>query len=489
MKTGSFFSSLVLSAFLTGCVVGPDRPDPELKATEDWSNLPATSGDGPAPESRWWEAFGDPRLDALVEEALSGNLNLDIARARLAEAKARRRAAGAALVPGIDAFGTAQRSALSETGGSAGSEILEAGVGSSPSELFQAGLDVRWELDLFGENRRRRQAATERWQAAGASLQGARLAVASAIARTWIELHAVQRQRELAASMVARQRERIELIAARVDSGLARGSALDTPRSDLAVERAGLHALQLAERAAINRLAVLVGRAPGTLDQRFDDAGNLPALPPLGDAGVPAELVSRRPDLIAAEHRLRAAAADVGLAVARLYPTVSLFGQAGRESDVFNALADGASGIWGLGASLDWPIFRGGSLRAGIDAAQARLDGEKARFRQAVLAALEEVETGFAAYASERERSEALQRAARSAANALESAEARARGGLSDRRSVLTAELRRLGAERRAVVAEKQALLAYIDVYKALGGGWRSARDSESRESGVAAAR
>jgi len=458
---------------LSGCALGPEPRVPEVEAPAGWSAQQALAGaEGPAPDSRWWQAFGDPVLDALVERALSENLDLAIARARVEEARAGRRAAGGLLLPRLDASALAQRSALSETGGTPGSELVEFGVAGNRNNVFQAGFDASWELDLFGANRRALEAATARWRGAGAERAAARLRLAAEVARTYLELRAAQRQHRLAGAIAGRQSRRLDLVRQRVSTGLEAGTALRGAESAVAGARAGQARWARAIDAALHRLAVLAGQPPAALKPALSRSGTLPAVPRLGDTGVPADLLGRRPDLRAAEHRLRAAAAEVGVALARLYPDIRLFGGPGTESDALGTLIESGSGIWSIGASLAWPVFQGGRLRAEVDAAEARLAQARLAFRQAVLRAWEDVETQLSTHRSARARAERRRERVAAAAALLRSAAARRDAGLMDARAVIAARVEVLRAEQAETAAVTDALVAFVGVYKALGGGW-----------------
>jgi NodT family efflux transporter outer membrane factor (OMF) lipoprotein len=465
--------TIAVASGLTGCAVGPDAETPMVDAPEAWRAAASDPERGPAPESRWWDAFGDGTLSELVEETMAQSLELGAARARVVEARALRRAAGAALLPQLGTSAVGRRSGLSETGGSTGSEFAEFGVLNDPVEFYQASFDASWELDVFGGNRRREQAATARWLSAHARLGAERLRLTAEVARAYLELRGAQQRRDVLGDIVVERRRLLELTRSRTSAGLAPIAEIRGPERALADARSGIERLDAAIAVRIHRLSVLTGRLPASLYERLDGPSPLPAVPPVADGGIPADLIGRRPDLIAAEQRLRAAAAEVGVAVARLYPTVALFGQAGRESDTAADLLESASEIWTLGLSLSWPIFEGGRLRAEVDAAEARLEQARFEFRDAALRAFEDVESQFAVHRADRRRTGHRRNAARAAEDALDSADARRQSGLIDRRATVAARLDALAAEQQRIEAHTDALVSFVGIYKALGGGWR----------------
>jgi NodT family efflux transporter outer membrane factor (OMF) lipoprotein len=468
----------VVAGLFAGCAVGPEPIASDLEAPGAWrATAPGQKG-AVAPEDEWWRAFDDHALNELVEDTMRGSLELGAARARVAEARALRRAAGAALLPQLGTSAVGRRSGLSETGGSTGSEFAEFGVLDDPVEFYQASFDASWELDVFGGKRRREQAATARWLSAHARLGAERLRLIAEVARAYLELRGAQRRRDVLGDIVVERRRLLELTRSRTSAGLAPVAEIRGPERALANARAGLEQLEAAIAVHIHRLSVLTGRLPASLYERLDEPSPLPAIPPAVDGGIPADVIERRPDLIAAEQRLRAAAADVGVAVARLYPTVALFGQAGRESDTAADLLESASEIWTLGLSLSWPIFEGGRLRADVAAAEARLEQARFEFRDAALRAFEDVESQFAVHVADRGREGHRRNAARAAADASDSVDARRQSGLTDLRALVAARLDALAAEQARIAAHTDALISFVALYKALGGGWRTGEGS-----------
>lgn len=469
---------------LLGCAASPPAPGPPPQAGVDWVTPDLPAG-GPAPDSRWWQALDDPLLDALVDAAVADSPTVAQANARINEARALRRSVAAAWRPRLALNGAASRTALSETGGQAGSEILEFGVSQSPANVFEAGFDADWELDLFGRTRMQVRAADARRREAIHQRDAAVLGVIAEVAREYADWRGLGRQQALVETRIRLIERRRRLLAARQSAGLTDRGPLDRIDQSLADARQARNALVAAGAASRHRLALLSGRTPNGFSAWLEQqgagsrAGRLPDAP-LVNAGLPTELLRRRPDLMAAERRLETAAAEAGAAVAALYPRLSLRVGLGRESDRIADLTDPASTVWTLAAGLVWPLFQGGALRAVVDASRARLDQAAAGYRQAVMAALVEAESALAAWVQAESSTRSARAALAAAERSVSQAADRQRAGLVSHDEVLIARLTALRREEDWIAARQHELTRFIATYKALGGGWTHARSRES---------
>lgn len=449
-------------AGLAGCQVAPLQPGKSAVTP------PARFAEAPAattePVAEFWRAFGDTQLDSLIARAVSANTDLRVAVARVAEARA--------LVQASDALG---RPTLDMTSGVARSRAPDAGGGVRTANSFGVGVASQWEIDLFGRIANERSAAASTLEATVAQQRAAQVSVAAEVARVYFELRGLQEQLRVTSLDLQTQRKALELVDVRLQAG--RGTALDTERAKALVEgtAAALPALESGLVRNRLRLAVLTGQPPaGPLDEALREQKPLPGLPatPLVAIGSPETLLQRRPDVAAAEAQLRAAEAQSGSARSRLYPSLTLQGTLGLNASRLGDLADSASFVYNLGASLLWSLIDHGQRRAQVSAADARRDAALAQFDQTLLVALEETEGALAGFTRAQQRSDHLMRAAQAAERAALIARARFEAGASDFLVLLDAERESLQARDRLVQSQTAAATSLVAVYRALAGGW-----------------
>ena len=483
MSRGSIASAWVrafpvaaLAAGLAGCTVGPDYRRPTVPVPAHWSEAAASEHAASPVPADWWKLYGDPKLDALIRRALRANLDLAGAADRMREARAMLRAQRAASWPRVDATAAATRGQASANapGVSPFAQGGELGSGASPQNLFQAGFDASWELDLFGGTRRAVEAARAEAQGTAFERDAVALSLTAEVARSYVELRDNQTRLALASQSVAVAREMLAMVRSRNAGGLATDLDLAAAEARLHDAEAAVPGWETRCKQAIHRLGVLVGAPPEALD------GELAADQPLRDdaptiaAGLPSDLLRRRPDLRRAERQLAAATARIGVATAELYPRFSLDASAGLASFMASDFADPHSAIWSLGPALSWPIFRAGRIKATIEVRDLQARQALLAYRQAILLALEDVENALASYRGERQRHDRLAAMLGTRRRALDHARALYRGGLSDFRDVLDRQqdvLQAQGELARSTAAEWTDLIALC---KALGGGWNT---------------
>ncbi len=455
----------VLAAATAGCTVGPDYHPPVANVPAQWDAAPEQGAPAPSAPPAWWKAFDDPVLDGLVARAMRANLDLQGAQARLRAARANLGMAAGARWPSVDASGSAKRERES-----ANAPALD--VPGATDNLFQAGFDARWELDLFGGTRRAVEAAAADLDAAGEARNGAVLSLLAEVTRTYIDMRAGQRQLALARDALAAAEDALGLARARYQGGLAAQLEVAQAEAEVTAIAARLPPLETADRAAAYRLAVLLGETPGALDAELRVAAPVPVAPAGLPAGLPSDLLRRRPDLRRAERELAATTARIGVATADLYPRFSLLGNAGLASDSGGDFFAWGSRLWSVGPALSWPIFRAGRIRATIEVRDAEQQQALIAYRLALLIAFEEVETAIVAYTRERERRAMLADAADANRRAADLARGLYLGGLADFRAVLDAQGKLYAAQ--TALAQSDAALAtdLVALYKALGGGW-----------------
>jgi multidrug efflux pump len=466
--TGAPRAAAVLAASLaaTGCAVGPTYVAPATPPAT-FAEAPAGARVGEPIEAEWWAQFGDPELDSLVTRALSGDLDLQVAAARLAEARAllderRRERRPSATVEVSSERRHAQQPGFAPLGG-----------GRIETETYESGLPVSWEVDLFGRLRRGAEAAERDAEAAAARLRNAQVAVAAEVASTYIELRGAQKRLRVAEENLVNQREALRLTRVRYDLG--RGSELDVASAEarLAAIEAGLPPLAADERVAAHRLAVLLGQRPGTLDAELEFAEMPPHLTTLA-IGAPEDLLRRRPDVRAAERDLAAATARIGVAKADLFPRLTLTGFLGFIAGDASELGESASRAWSAAPVLRWAGFDLGGARAEVHASEARADAALAVYRHTVLGALEETQNAFVSYAEQRRRLMALLRQADASGHAADLARIQYREGALGFLRLLDAERTELEAEDAVAAAEAALNVSVVAIYKALGGGWEA---------------
>ena len=469
MSTHLTSSSLLMLAglVLAGCAaVGPDYTPPATDVPADWNRLdpaarPAMRADAPGDLSRWWQRLDDPLLSELVDEALLASPDLRSAQARLREARARRTVAAAGGFPNVTGSGTASRSESSETVGSGGSR-----------NFFSAGFDASWEIDVFGGVRRSVEAAEADVESSQASLENTRVSLVSEVALNYVEVRTRQMLIAIARANLASQSETLQLTEWRAQAGLVSSQDVEQARSNREQTRAQIPALETLLAEAEHRLDILLGQPPGALHARLASVGPLPAVPEQLAVGIPADTLRQRPDVRAAERRLAAETARVGVAEAARYPAFNLSGSIGLEALTLGALGDSGAGTSSLFAGITAPIFNAGRLRAQVEIQDAVREQAVVAYEQAVLTALQEVENALVALSRNRERTEALVIAVESVRNAALLARQRYGAGLIDFQSVLDSERSVLVLEETLASSRANGVQELIRLYKALGGGW-----------------
>jgi NodT family efflux transporter outer membrane factor (OMF) lipoprotein len=466
--------AVLLGPMVTSCVVGPKYAPPQPQMPSGWHEAPDTAGTlDRSTLERWWTAFHDPLLDDLVARAIDGNLDLKIAAARVREARAARGIAASAALPHLEVNGQSARGERSE----AVPPFTSAAGGASPfgprtQNVFEAGFDAGWELDVFGGVRRDVEAAVAQAQAAEEGQRDVLVTLLADVARNYAELRGTQRQIEILDATVRSQQDTLDLAKARFDAGL--GTALDVERADglLAATSSRGPELQRLTARAIYRLDVLLGQEPGTAASTLEIPRALPPQPPDLPDVLPSELLSRRPDLRRAERDVAAATARVGVARSELFPRFSIAGNFGRRSQDASDLGSTGSQFWFLMAGVRLPILSGGRIRATIQVQDARQEQAARQYEKTVLTAVEDVENALSSHTREQRRMAMLRAAVAANRRAFDLATERYTGGLENFLSVLDAQRAVYGAEDGLAQSETNAMVSLIAVYKAVGGGW-----------------
>jgi NodT family efflux transporter outer membrane factor (OMF) lipoprotein len=456
---------------LAGCAVGPDYRQPQTVTPDEWHAQPAP-GVAPAPAADpaaladWWKTLDDPILNSLIEQALARNKTAKQAYARVVESRARRGIAAADFWPSLDASAAGSR-----TKSDARESDPDVGLSGGTDRIYNAGLDSGWELDLFGGKRRAFEAATAQLGATEADLRDVLVTLLGDVALSYVDVRTAQMRLTYAERNLEAQRELLDITRWREGAGLGTVLEIEQARSSYEQTRAAIPSLQSSLVQSMNRLAVLTGDPPGTLEATLAERKAIPVAPLAVAAGVPADVLRRRPDIRSAERSLAAQTAEVGVATAALYPSLSLNGsitlQALTASDVLDGFRTDR-----LGLSLNLPLFRGGALRQNINVQNALVQQALASYEATVLAAYEEVENALTASTNEDARHAALQLSVESARRASELALVQYNSGLVDFQTVLNADRTLISLEDSLAVSDGEMTANLVRLYKALGGGW-----------------
>jgi len=459
--------ALVATLALAGCMtVGPDYKPP-APPTPRLQGVDATRESNARFQAAWWKQFGDPVLDALIQRAAAGNLDLRIAVARLDESRALASGAKSQRWPNVDAGASYTRSDQQQPG---------FGTQRVITDTYQAGFDASWELDLFGGVRRSVQAANADLGASTAALQGAQVSLFAEVARNYFALRGTQQREAIARRNIANLRDTLGLIRTRAEIGTASEQDVASASAQLSAVEAQLPLLEMQRRAGEYRLAVLVGEQPGALDIEVSPQTFQPidAVLPIGAAG---DVLSRRPDVRIAEREYAAATARIGVAKADFFPHISLGGFLGFLSGRSNDFGDSSTRAWSLMPSITWKGLNVQRVRSELHAAEARADAAEANYQRTVLEAIEDVDNAMVGYNQQHARVEKLIAQARDSRRAAELAKIRYEQGATGFLELLDAERVQLAAEDALAEGEAAIDVRAVSLYKALGGGWQACGD------------
>ena len=477
--------------------MGPDYHPPETKAPSTWDGQNAVTPAKPSKTTidpvtlvEWWTAFNDPTLSYLVDMAVRANLDVRLAEARIRQARAARWVAGAPLWPQVDATILYERShnpsaAVGTAGGGVAVRSAPGGSsGGSPPfrELFQAGLDASWELDVFGGTRRNLEAAGADLQAAVEDRRDVLVIMMGDVGTNYINLRGFQQQIEIARENLKAQKHNADIIQKRHDAGFVGGLDVANAKAQVATTEATIPLFESSARAAIYNLGVLLGREPAALTQDLAKAAPIPPTPPAIPVGLPSELLRRRPDIRRAEAQIHAATARIGVATADLFPRFFLTGSFGVSTSDVNKLGSLANNkFWSFGPSVTWPIFAGGRIYWNIKIQDALQEQALLTYEKTVLTALKDVETALVAYAKQQETHKSLSVAVVNNRKAVDLATQLYLAGKSDFLNVLIAQRSLFATEDALAQSTRTVDTNLIALYKALGGGWEKEGPAHER--------
>jgi len=451
----------------SGCAVGPNYHPPQMTAPPEWYgvgqkmiNQPSVTTAQPAELPQWWRQFKDPTLTALVEEAVKVNLDLKLAEASLRQARAARGVALGGLWPAVTASGSYQKT--------------HTPISSSVEgpNLFQAGFDAVWELDVFGGVRRNVESASANVQAAVEGIRNAQVSLVAEVALNYIQLRGFQQEIVVAKKNLEAQQHTAEITRKLWKVGF--NSALDVANADanVATTEAQIPVFETSAQQSIYALSILLAKPPAELLDRLSPTATLPQVPAQIPVGLPSDLLRRRPDIQQAEAQLHAATAQIGVAVAQLFPQFSLTGSAGWQNNLLRTWWTEASRSLGFGPSVTWQIFQGGAIISNVHVQEALRDQAFITYQKTVLAAFQDVEDALIAFAKEQDHRKALHEAVVANRKAVDLSLLLYTEGQIPFLNVLVAQEALYASENALVQSETNIVTDLIALYKGLGGGW-----------------
>ncbi|HOI96573.1 MAG TPA: efflux transporter outer membrane subunit [Syntrophobacter fumaroxidans] len=477
------FGPLLLPAvcfLLAGCMVGPDfhRPksDPPgayTGVTTGATREPSVTTGEPARLIDWWKAFDDPVLTSLIERAVTANLDVRQAHARIRQARATRGVAASGLFPEIDAGASYSYSRGSPgTVSSSGGGTTAAGAAATPRELFQVGFDASWELDFFGGTRRNIEASDADLKAAVEDRRDVLVSIVAEVGTEYVTLRGLQAQLLIARKNLASQKHTADITRKRWQAGFV--SALDVANADAqaSTTEAQIPILESSIRATIYSLSLLLAQHPAALLDELSADGPIPPIPPEVPVGLPSDLIRRRPDIRRTEAQVHAATARIGVATADLFPKFALTGSMGLMSADLNTLANLSNRFWSLGPTVSWPIFTAGRIQCNIEVQNAVQEQTLLAYDKTILTALKDVETALTAYAKEQEHNRSLAEAVAHNRKAVDLSMRLYLVGKIDFLNVLNAQRSLYLTEEGLALSNRTLTTNLIALYKALGGGW-----------------
>lgn len=454
-----------------GCMVGPNFQPPQTAVPADWAGVTEQNSDYSIPTTsqplelvEWWRGFEDDKLTSLIERGIQSNLDLRQAKARIRQARAARGLAGAAFWPAANASADYRHS---RSPGAFGAE----------QDLFQAGADAAWELDIFGGVRRNVEAFDAEVTAAVEDRRDLLVSLAAEIGTNYVNLRSLQERIRIARRNLEAQHRSLEITRKRFEAGFASGLDVANAKAQASITEAGIPLLEAAASQAIHNLSVLIGREPSALSIELQVDAPVPPMPPEVPVGLPSELVRRRPDIRGAEARIHAATARIGVATADLFPRFSLNGSFGFSASDAGSLFNWDSRTWSFGPSVRWAIFDAGRICWNIEIQRAVEEQTLLAYEQTVLTALRDVESALVAHAREQEHHRSLEQAVAENRRAVDLAMELYTSGQTDFLNVLTAQGSLYAAEDALAQSDRDLAANLIFLYRSLGGGWESQTD------------
>jgi len=490
--------ALVGAVGLTGCTLGPDFKQPDWARPDSWFSGPKEAVKRPPSvpvaepvDPAWWRLFRDPALTGLEKRVAAQNLDVQTAGVRLIESRAQLGVARASLFPTLNGNASYTRELASNNGvfalipSAAGASVANGaqgnlgaggvqGGGLQAFDIYQGGFDSTYEVDLWGGVRRSVESAGATSEAAAEAKRSVLLSSLAEVARDYIQLRGTQALLAIAHENVRTAEQSLSLTRQRAAGGVTTDLDVANASAQLRTTLAQIPTLEQQEAQSINALSLLLGQPPNALREELRTPRPVPPVPPRIPVGFPSELARRRPDIRQAEAQLHAATADIGVAEANFYPSLSLTGSFGLQSLQLKNAFNLNSKQYALGPGLTIPIFEGGQLRSTLQLRQAQQQEAAINFQKTVLQAWHDVDNALTAYQAEQTRRDELRRSVSDNRRALTLAQSRYTQGVADFLTVLDAERSLLGAEQQLADSTTTVSANLVALYKALGGGWET---------------
>ncbi|HEY1793925.1 MAG TPA: efflux transporter outer membrane subunit [Opitutaceae bacterium] len=513
-------AAIACALLAAGCMVGPDYHKPKAPLPPAYPGAPRAGAADPAALESWWTLFHDDELDSLIGRALRNNRDIKAAVSRLRQARAEREVAAGALLPELDATAGLNRalgsrnvqlplSSLAGSGGGqsgSGSKAPSAQGGPQPAaatasapapvpaaplggpqspfgdgglpgvttNLYQAGFDAVWEIDVFGGQRRAVEAAQAEVAAAADAGYGTRISLLAEVAASYLQVRMAQERGDVARRSIEAQKGLLRIAREQFDAGLGDEVAVAQDAAQLSLDETQLAPLQLSARLSEHVLALLLAEDPASVEAELSRRAALPVLPADLPVDVPSDLLRRRPDVRQAERQLAAANAQIGVAAAQLYPQFSITGLLGIDSSDLKHLPEWSSRYYSLAPGISWPILDWSRLHAAVRVQNEMEEQALLAYQTSVAQALKDVEDALVQYEEDRSRHAGLADAVAQARRAFQVTRQIHEQGLADQTATLVAQRAVDQAEDGLAQSEVGLRLDLVALYKALGGGWRA---------------
>ncbi|HAL45117.1 MAG: hypothetical protein A2Y12_03400 [Planctomycetes bacterium GWF2_42_9] len=451
--------------FFIGCTVGPNYQTPDINSPAKWNITPKSSITQRKINTEWWRTFDDPQLDSYIQRAIGTNLDVRLAMERLQQARAIRSGAVWDFAPVVNIFARITRQQIGHR-----SQLFP--IQRTRYNFYDTGFDASWEIDIFGGSRRALQAANAGVAAAQEDVRDVLLSVISEIARNYVEFRGNQQRLKALQDNILVQSDTLELTKSLFNAGINSQLDVEQAAAQLAFSKAQLPTTATAARQNAYQLAVLLGLHPAQLLDELENNKTIPPTPPEIPVGLPSELLRRRPDIRRAERQLAQATANIGVAVAEIFPKFSLTGTAGYESLKKDTWFKNDSGYWSIGPQVSWRLLDFGHVFADIKIANSLQRQALVAYQQTILLAFQDVENSLIAYTNERIRYDSLAQAVAANRSSVSLAKDLYSKGIGDFLSVLVAEQNLFIAEDEFAASRVVLTDNLVALYKALGGGW-----------------
>lgn len=476
----SILTCLVALSFLSGCMLGPSKDVPDLSLADSFVEE-ETSSVSPRDISTWWEQFDDPLLDSLMQKVLSSNFNLQLAQEKVHEIRANYRMESSLLWPSLDAFGAVARLRKSQKLFDTAAAVSPVSIIGKPVQsLFIGGFDASWEIDFFGKNRSAKQAAYYQVLSAEEQVHQVQITVVAELASLYSQMRALQQRIVIVKKRILTQLQILALSEELYVSGLVDEIEIEQQRSSLASDESLLPNLVSALKQTQYQIAVLMGEQPEKMQEEFEKTKPIPMGLQKVPAGIPSDLLRRRPDIRKAERDLFSACAKVGQAKADLFPTVALTGIFGGASAHADDFFSKQSQFWAIFPTVNWNLFQGWKTVSNIKVQKSRHKQTVLTYEQTVLTALQEVESSLVAYFEEDQKLLSLTEEVKAKKRIHKLTSSLYGSGLKNLSEVLSTQKKLLDSQDQYLISKVNVITNLIAVYKALGGGWEAPLEPSS---------